>query len=185
MRSRGWAWLLPFLAAGCGASFQNFFAPVPDEPTEVELADHLRGPLQRPSAFDMFLARPVRVDQTDSWDFLFLVTPEGEPQLRPVAVVTGELSDAGLQKVSESFEMLLEAPEEGYVTSSPTVIAEGDVLAVVSRRDPALQGLRCRRFGKLEILEIDEAGGILRLRHLINPNCEGRGLVPGETGVRG
>lgn len=146
------------------------------------LADHRTGPLQTASAFDVLGGRVARVDQTDAWDFLFFITEEGEPQLRPFGAVTGRASDAGLQKVASSFEGLRVAPEEGYERAASVPIAEGDVLAAVSRRDPTLQVIRCRRFAKLEILEVDLAGGRLRFRHLINPNCELRGLVPGETG---
>lgn len=185
MKAERFLWIGPLvlILAGCGDPFK-FLGPVPDEPTEVELADQRTAPLQEPSAFDMLSMRRTRVDLSVNWDFLFLITEEGEARLEPFAFVTGRTNEAGLQKMNQSFESLLLAPKSGYEISSPTTIMEGDVLAAVSRRDPALGGLRCRRFGKFEILEIDREARVLRFRHLINPNCEGVGLTPGEVGPR-
>lgn len=182
---RGWIglWLAGLLAwTACGDAFERLLGPVPERPTEVRLVDFRTGPLQEPSAFDVVGSRAVRVDQTSGWDFLFLLTEDGVAQLRPFEAVTGQLSEAGLRQVDSSFEALSAAPQGGYVRTEPVPIAEGDVLAVVSRRDPSFSGIRCRRFGKLEILEVDQVAGRLSFRHLINPNCETRGLVPGETG---
>lgn len=183
MRTERLRWIGPLMLilVGCGDPFR-FLGPVPDDPTEVELSDQRTAPLQEPSAFDMVLTRRTRVDLSVNWDFLFLITEEGEAQLQPFTFATGRFSEAGLQKMSQSFEALLLAPKTGYEESSPTTIVEGDVLVAVSRRDPALRGLRCRRFGKFEILEIDREAGVLRFRHLINPNCERLGLTPGEVG---
>lgn len=183
MRAERFRWVGPLvlILVGCGDPF-GFLGPVPDEPTEVELSDHRTAPLQEPSAFDLIATRRARVDLSVNWDFLFLITEEGEAQLQPFTFVTGRFSEAGLQQMSQSFEAVRVAPKTGYNTSSPTTIVEGDVLAAISRRDPALGGLRCRRFGKLEILEIDREAGVLRFQHLVNPNCEGIGLAPGEVG---
>lgn len=177
-----WCWLFLLALPACGDPFERLLGPVPEVPGVALLVDQRVGPLQAASAFDILGGRVARVDQTSAWDFLFFITEGGEPQLRPFGAVTGQPSDAGLQKVASSFEGLRVAPEEGYERMAPLSIAEGDVLAGVSRRDPTLQAIRCRRFAKLEILEIDLAGGRLRFRHLINPNCELRGLVPGKTG---
>lgn len=180
-------WIGPALAGlvawtGCGDAFEQLLGPVPLEPTRVELVDFRTGPLQTSSAFDVLGRRAVRVDQTSGWDFLFFVTEEGSPELRPFETVTGALQESGVQKVDVTFEGLTLAPEDGYIRSEPIPIAEGDVLAVVSRRDPAFGGIRCRRYAKIEVLAIDGAAGILAFQHLVNPNCEVRGLVPGETG---
>lgn len=180
-------WIGPSLAGlvawtGCGDAFEQLLGPVPLQPTRVELVDFRTGPLQTSSAFDVVGRRAVRVDQTSGWDFLFFVTEEGTPELRPFEAVTGTLQESGMQKVDVTFEGLTLAPQDGYVRTEPIPIAEGDVLAVVSRRDPAFGGIRCRRYAKIEVLGIDIAAGSLTFQHLINPNCEVRGLVPGETG---
>ena len=90
-----------------------------------------------------------------------------------------EDEDAGLQRMSVPFEALREAPESGYTHVDSLPAAVGDVFAVQSRRDPAFGTIRCRRFAKVEVLEIDAAAGTFSFRHLVNPNCEQRTLVPG------
>ncbi len=182
-RFRRGLWLVGLIAAlGCGDAFDRLLSPVPLQPTRVELVDFRTGPLLEPSAFDGVNGRAVRVDQSVGWDFLFYLAEDGAAELRPFEAVTGELSEAGLQKVTTPFEGMTVAPEDGYVRIEPVPVSEGDVLAFTSRRDPAFQGLRCRHFGKLEIVEIDRDAGRITFRHLLNPNCEVRGLVPGETG---
>jgi hypothetical protein len=41
--------------------------------------------------------------------------------------------------------------------------------------------VRCLRYGKFEVLEIDVTAGTAQLLHLVNPNCEQTGLIPGES----
>lgn len=173
--------ILVWSAASCSDPFSEFLQDVPLEPTTVELTDYRTAALQQQTAFDMVGERTVRVDQTGSWDYLFVTSESGTPQLAPFAAVSGLFSEAGLQHVDETFEGLRTAPSSGYVTDEPIPVAEGDVLAAISRRDPGVSG-RCRYFGKIEILEIDESTGTIRFMHLINPNCEDRVLVPGEHG---
>lgn len=177
-----WAMAGSLTASGCGDPFEQLLGPVPMEPTIVELVDFRAGPLQEAAAFDILTRRAVRVDQTAGWDFLFFLTEEGVAQLRPFEAVTGELSEAGLQRVDTTFEGLSLAPEDGYVRTQAVPVEVGDVLAVVSRRDPTFGGIRCRRYAKIEILTIDVVVGTVTFQHLVNPNCEVRGLVPGETG---
>lgn len=175
--------LVAFGLLACDDPFEDLIRPVPEEPTEVTLWDFREGPFNRVSAFDVLGSRPVRPDQTPGWDFLFYLTEQQVPELRPYSVVAVDESDAGLQRVTASFEGLAVAPAEGYEVAVPLSIAVGDVLAMVSRRDPT-GGFRCRRFGKLEVLAIDPEARTVTFRHLINPNCESRGLVPGQRGDR-
>lgn len=177
------AWLAGLVTVlACGDGFDRLLSPVALRPTRVELVDFRTGPLLEPSAFDGVNGRVVRVDQSVGWDFLFFLPEDGPAELRAFEAVTGELSEASLQKVELAFDDITLAPEEGYVRTEPVPVSEGDVLVFTSRRDPAFQGLRCRHFGKLEVLEIDRPAGRLAFHFLLNPNCEVRGLVPGETG---
>ena len=90
-----------------------------------------------------------------------------------------EDSDSGLQLVGQTFDGLESAPEGGYEQVEPVPIQVGDVLAMRSRRDPAFGNVRCRRFAKMEVLELDGTEGTMSFRFLVNPNCEKRTLVPG------
>ena len=177
-RPRPWAALI--LIAGLPAcSGTPPGLPVPEEPDEVTVADFLAGPLVEPSAFSWVLLQKVRTDQTSEWDFAFALQDD-VAQLVPRGAALDEPSSAGLQHVDESFDELVLAPEDGYVTDEPLTVRVGDVLAGVSRRNCG--GVSLRRFGKLEILDIDLASRRLTFKQLANPNCENRNLVPGEVG---
>jgi hypothetical protein len=168
--------------AACDDPFEALLLDVPDSPVEISLVDFLTGPLQQPSAFDVIFSRAARVDQTNQWDFLYFVTPEGTHQLVPFGALADSLTDSGLQQVSESFEGLGEAPAEDYTIDAPVPISEGNVLAVRSRADPN-SFIVCRRYAKIEILEIDAAENRLTFRALANPNCEDFVLIPGQHGT--
>lgn len=172
--------LIPALTA-CEDPFAALLRDVPETPVEVSLVDFITGSLQDPSAFDVIFARAARVDQTNQWDFLYVVSPEGTHQLLPFGALADSLTDSGLQQVAESFEGLEKAPSEGYTVDEPVAISEGDVLAVRSRKD-SNSFIICRRYAKIEVLEIDATENRLTFRVLVNPNCEDFVLIPGQRG---
>jgi hypothetical protein len=169
------------VAACGGATAPNTIAN-PDDPTEAVLFDLRDQVVRNPSAFDIISSSPVRLDSNTRWDFVFLIRADGTAILKPRATITDEIRlDAGLVKTSLTFDEVRSAPAGGYERVRATTIDEGDVLAMQSQRDPVLQPVRCRRYGKMEILSIDVAAGTVTFRHLINPNCENRNLVPGAA----
>lgn len=174
--------VLLLVLAGCEDPFGPNQRPLP-LPALVTTWDFEAHPLRKPSAFDMESGGTARITETSRWDFLYSVPPGESPELRPRAVVVGDSSAAGLQRVEVAFDSLTEAPEEGYVTGEPVPVDSGAVFAARSRQDDDFQSLRCRRFGKLEIVSIDRAAGTVTFRQLVNPNCEERKLsadsVPG------
>lgn len=173
--------LLGAAAWACGSTFGLNRVPVPEQPTEATLSDFRTSGLRDASAFDVLTALPVRTDLSASWDFLYYVLPDGTAQLRPRNVVLGGSSDAGLQHSDQAFDAISQAPDGGYTTDRPVVIAKGDVLTGVSRADPGF-ATRCRHFFKMEIESIDATAGTVTFKTLINPNCEQRILVPGQGG---
>ena len=167
------------MAAACGDSTEPIKIPLPEDPTEVMLSDLVTGSLLDPSGFDMVSRTIVRTDQVSGWDFVFFVDPQQGASLRTRgSYLQEEDSEPGVQVVTESFEDLTTAPEDGYEVLDPVRISTGDVFAARSRYDPALGGLRCRYYGKFEVEAIDEVAGSMTMIHLINPNCEDRNLDP-------
>lgn len=163
----------------CGDEAERILVPVPDESREATLVDISGGPITQPSAFDVLIEDVVRTDQTPGWDFVLEYYPDGKAVLWPRNAIVEEDGDSGLQLVAETFDGLTAAPENGYVQTKRVPINVGDVLAVRSRRDPLYGSVRCRRFAKIEVLTMDTAEGSMTFRHLVNPNCEKRSLVPG------
>lgn len=162
-------------AGACGDAFEPFLTPIPAA-QEIELIDFELGALVDPAAFDMFTGNPVRTDQTNGWDFLFVVDGSAGPALLPRAGLLGGESEAGLQQSGEAFETLGDAPDSDYTTDALLPVAAGDVVVMVSRRNPSLS-VRCRVYGKLEVLSIEGSPAVARIRVVINPNCERRELI--------
>lgn len=169
------------LLAACGSSTEPVLLPLPDETDEAVLFNLWSDAVTDPAAFDVISRVAVRTDQSSGWDFLFEVAEDGSATLWPRGAVVEDGTDAGLRPLDVPFDALDEAPEFGYVTRDSLPVAVGDVFAVRSRRDPVYGSIRCRRFGKIEVLSIDSAEGTLTFEYLINPNCERRFLVPGAT----
>lgn len=169
------------LSGGCDDPFATEERAVPEEPGIVMLHDFSGGDVRDPSAFDALNARAVRTDLVSGWDFVFAIASAGDPELRPRSVVLGSDSEAGLQRLDVPFEDVETAPEDGYETEAPTPVEEGAVYAGVSRQNPGFQ-TQCRHFMKLEVLSLDPQDGSVEIRHLVNPNCELRNLVPGSGG---
>lgn len=165
-------------AAACGDPFEPFLTPIPPA-QEIELIDFDDGALVDPAALDMFTGNPVRTDQTNGWDFLFVVDDTEGPALLPRAGLLGGESEAGLQHSAETFELLADAPDSDYTMDAPVPIEPGDVVIMVSRRNPQLRA-RCRVYGKLEVLSIEGTPAVVRMNVVINPNCERRELIDEE-----
>lgn len=162
-------------AGACGDPFEPFLTPIPDA-QEAELIDFREGALVDPSAYDMFTGNVVRTDQTNGWDFLFVVDETLGPSFLPRSGLLGDDSTAGLQHSDEAFEVLADAPGDGYTMDEPVPIEPGDVLIMVSRRNPQVS-VRCRVYGKLEVLSIEGSPAAVRINAVINPNCERRELI--------
>lgn len=171
---------LALAVSACEETTGPGFGPVPEEPGQATVFDFGRSPVRDPSAFDAVRTRAARPDQTTDWDFLVAVPEDGPAELRPRNAVVEDGSDAGLQISELAFDDVDEAPEGGYTTDAPVTVAEDDVLVGRSRQDPAF-GINCRHFFKLEVTSVDAAAGTLTLRHLTNPACERRNLVPGSS----
>lgn len=159
----------------CGDPFEPFLTPIPPA-VEIELVDFDEGALVDPAALDMFTGNAVRTDQTNGWDFLFVVDDTEGPALLPRAGLLGGESEAGLQHSAAAFETLATAPDVDYTMDAPLPIAPGDVVVMVSRRNPQLLA-RCRVYGKLEVLSIEGTPAAARINVVINPNCERRALI--------
>lgn len=165
-------------AAACTDPFEPILTPIP-EPRETELVDFEEGDLIDPAAYDMLSASAVRTDQTSGWDFLFVVDEVEGPALLPRSGLLDDDSSAGVQADDGPFETLEQAPEDGYSMTELVPVEPGDVFTLVSRQNQRVS-VRCRVFGKLEILTVEGSPAVLTARVVVNPNCERRELVPEE-----
>lgn len=137
------------------------------------------------SAYDMVNGVPKRVEDrgvTGVWDFA-LTGGDGSPLgLTPTGALLDVASTAGLSaRDPMPFDSLRVAPRDSadYVRDAAVEVATGDLFALRSRVT-FVGGSSCVHFGKLEVLEVDQAEGTLTFRAMANPLCNDRKLYPPE-----
>ena len=110
-----------------------------------------------------------------------VVDNEGEEIFIPLAVLglgVQSGTNAGFLKADQTFEEIVTAPLNGYVTADTVKIAVGERYVVRSR--VVCSGLGLPKYGKIEITAIDPAptARTVTFRVLTDDNCGYRGLEP-------
>jgi hypothetical protein len=134
-----------------------------------------------PAGFDLVDSRPVRVDQTISFDFIFDFTDDLEPVFVPIdllGLVPEGSVPPGFIAQSKPFEEVIIAVQNGYSQGDTLRITEGDVLMARSRLTCSGYG-GLPLYGKLHILDVDAVARQVTFEHLVDLNCGYRGLEPG------
>jgi hypothetical protein len=136
-------------------------------------------PVSTPSGYALDGGRRIRTDQTDGFDFAYNVEPDGRHVFIPRAALgidTSNTANPGFLARSESFEAILSAPSDGYVSDEAIPIAVGERYVVRGR---ITCDIGVPKYAKLEVLSFDEAARTVTFRILIDENCGFRGLEPG------
>jgi len=134
------------------------------------------------SAFDFVLGVPVEVERpaaTNNWDIA--ITDQGAGMaLVPAGSFVGLTSRAGIATVTGfTLEALDVAPgDTARYTSAPVPAELGKIYVVRSRREVCGFGALGSHYAKLEILEMNQTAGTLRMRAITNPYCNDRKLIP-------
>ena len=139
--------------------------------------------LGQPSAYDFVNHVPMRVESPtapNNWD-VAARDEANQLALVPASGFVGQNSRAGLAAISgTTFEELDEAPADSAAFSSaPMVVTPGQVFAVRTRRAPCAFS-NSVRYGKVRIIEVNQAEGFIRFESVVNPFCNDRSLVPPE-----
>lgn len=173
--------LLIGLVATAGCSATQLALATSDNVVDTVTMGSLRtAALRFPSAFDVTIGRPIRTDQSSSFDFIYTTDSIGRHLLLPLHAVTGlgnaTGSNPGFVRQTVSFALLTLAPTDNYLTTDTLVIAAGDVLAVRSR---VACYLGVPQYGKLHVLDFDDTLHTVRLEILSDTNCGYKNLEPG------
>lgn len=134
-------------------------------------------PVTVASAYSIPDNQVVRTDQSTSFDFAY-VRVEGRDLLVPLDALGlgGRTSNPGLQKTAQSFDLMVDPPTDGYVTSDSLEVAVGDVLVARSR---VACYLGVPQYAKLQVKSINIAAGTLTFDAVANVNCGYRSLALG------
>lgn len=135
-------------------------------------------PVIIPSAYSIPDNRVVRTDQSASFDFAYLRL-DGRDLLVPLDAIGlgGRNANPGLQRATLSFDLLVDPPSDGYITSDSLEVSVGDV--IVARSRVACQGLGVPQYAKLQVTSINPAAGTLTFDAVANVNCGYRSLALG------
>ncbi len=136
--------------------------------------------LKFPSAFDITTGRPVRTDQTSSFDFVYNRDSLGRHLFLPLHALAGlgnkTGSNPGFIRMTQTFAQLAVAPTDNYLTTDTLVIAAGDVFAARSR---IACFLGVPQYAKLQVIDFDDVNKTVRFAALSNTNCGYKSLQPG------
>ena len=136
-------------------------------------------PVSTPSGFSVEGGHRVRTDLSVDFDFAYNIQSDGQHVLLPRAALgidTANSVNPGFVARTESFEAITTPPSGGFITDVAVPIAIGDRYVVRSRITCALG---VPKYAKLEVLEFNDALGIMTFRVLGNDNCGFRSLEPG------
>jgi hypothetical protein len=164
------------LAAGC-----NDATSLPDA-TRSNVVDTLTlgalegTPIQTPSAYSVATGT-VRTDQTTEFEFAYNVEASGRRVLLPrkvlgLTAISGV--EPGLQASTTTFDEMIVAPSNGYVTDSAVAAELGQRWFVRSR---VICTIGVPQYAKIEILSFEDS--TVTFKVLADNNCGYKGLEPG------
>ena len=172
--------LLPLAALAACSDSNSLADPTDENAVEENTVGSLTDtPITTASAYSISTG-PIRTDQSGEFDFAFDIEGDaatGQPVLLPRAAMgfpSSTTADPGIQKTTEAFDSITEAPSNGYITDAKVAVAVGDRLLVRSR---VICSLGVPIYAKMEVLSIED--GEIHFKVLTDHNCGYRGLEPG------
>jgi hypothetical protein len=160
------------------ASFQNV--------TTVDTLYAINGgPPGAPNVIQFFNSLQARADQGFGYDVALDIDKDGKIVVIPVKALATTFSNpysVGLQRVTGSFQSVLEAPEEGYRADTSMTVNVGETVVVESRDifgvcTYALKGQAF--YSKLVVTNVDPVLRRIAYTMTVNRNCGFRSFAPG------
>jgi hypothetical protein len=171
--------LLPVVVAltlACGDD-DNLADPSEQNVVDTLVIGSLTGtPITTPSGFSV-LDGTVRTDLTAAFDFAYNIETGGRRVFLPRAALglpSATTADPGLQRRDETFDAIVVARSNGYVTEEAVPVEVGERYMVRSR---VICSQSVPLYAKIEILAFEDS--TVTLQVLANRNCGYKGLEPG------
>ena len=137
------------------------------------------GPLTQPTAYSLGAGTAVRTwDVGTNFEFAYSLDATGKSVfllLDVLGLAAPSAIKPGLIRSTLSFDGMVKAPLNGYITSDTVFVAEQDRFYLRTGISTCAS-LGVPLYGKLEVLDIDSVVQTVKLRVLANQNCGYRGL---------
>jgi hypothetical protein len=143
-----------------------------------------QSPPNAPNALKLFEIVTNRADQSFGYDIAFDIDAGGNVVLIPARAIASSFAgpySVGLQKMTGTFESVLEAPKDGYRADTAMVVGIDQPVVIESRDD-----LMCRfslkgqsYFSKIVITAVDPDKRTIGFTATINRNCGFRSFAAG------
>jgi hypothetical protein len=177
---RGLLGLMAFAAlAACSDPNQLAKATLDNRVDTLTLYSLATGPLTQPTAYSLGAGTAVRIwDVGSNFEFAYSIDPTGKSVfllLDVLGLAAPSSLKPGVIRSTLSFDGMVKAPQNGYITSDTIAVAEQDRFYLRTGISTCAS-LGVPLYGKLEVLDIDSVAQTVTLRVLANQNCGYRGL---------
>jgi hypothetical protein len=136
-----------------------------------------------PTAFSSISRFVTRADASFSFDIVFDMDTTGRTLIYPLKLVGGGYAGTravGLQKLTGTFDALVQAPSTGYQTDSVVVLAKGEALVMaVTSGSCSIYNPSQTLYTKLVVDSANTVSRQIYFRYVQDPNCGYRSLTPG------
>jgi len=142
-------------------------------------------PPSYPSGISILARQAVRVDGFGVFDVALDIDGAGSAVVYPIKLVvgTGGTRPVGLQRVAGAFETVLEAPNTGYDTDEPVVLAPGETVVIQAARngdrDICQFALSPFIYAKVGVDSVSLATRTVYIKMGVDPNCGFRSFASG------
>ncbi len=167
--------------AGCGDPLSLLPATRENTVDTTSLFATSLTPVVAPSGFQISSIMAVRLDQVNTFDFLYDVNRAGDHYFLPLAALinTGKTTgNAGFKLATTRFDSITIAPQSDYVSNDTIFFRLGDVFYARTQVESSCT-LGIPYYAKLQILAIDDSAHKVTFRILANINCGYRSLAVG------
>lgn len=142
-------------------------------------------PPSYPSGISILARQPVQVNAFGAFDVALDINAAGNAVVYPISLVVGSGGGrpVGLQKATGTFETVLEAPNTGYDTDDPVVLAPGETVVIQSahngQQDVCQFAVSPFLYAKIGVDSVNLATRTLYIKLGVDPNCGFRSFAPG------
>ena len=169
------------VAVACAQPFEEQ-AKRPNVDVSLELWAMSGSPPSYPAALLVLQYTPVRADPAGSFDLAFDIDANGRLVVLPVARVVAPLTGnrtIGLQRATEFYTLVVEAPRTGWVYDSVLVVNPGTTFLVKVQTPFCEFDIRQDIHAKFYVDSVLPAERRVKLSARVNPNCGLRSFVSG------